>query len=289
MIVNCLKGKEILEGSIFNDEKIKINDTVSLHYEQLPYIELANERIYFAQIGMFIYIVRADFINNCEFLFGIEQEIKDSKMQIKNIYSTTIVNMANILERFFRYDEDFEKEYVRNVLESSIDMLDVIVDKEYLKEKIKAYFKTSDVLELTETTEMPKLSELVKKVEENKYKNKNEEVLFNFRGKEYTSYKDFAKDYKLCYATVLRRVKTGATLDELVEKKRKPKTTYMYNGKLYTISELSKFSSVSLGTLANRIYMGWDIEKAVTTPKLDKLANLKNVNINKIREKEEEL
>lgn len=289
MIVNCLEGKEILEGSIFNDEKIKINDTVSLHYEQLPYIELANERIYFAQIGMFIYIIRADFINNCEFLFGIEQEIKDSKMQIKNIYSTTIVNLANIFERFFRYDEDFEKKYVRNVLESSIDMLDVIVDKEYLKEKIKAYFKTSDVLELTETTEIPKLSELVKKVEENKYKNKNEEVLFNFRGKEYTSYKDFAKDYKLCYTTVLRRVKTGATLDELVDKKRKPKTKYMYNGKLYTISELSKFSSVSVGTLANRIYLGWDIEKAITTPKLDKLANLKNVNINKIREKEEEL
>lgn len=288
MIVNCLKGKEIFEGSIFNGKEIKINDTVSLNYEQLPYIELAEGKIYFAQIGMFIYIISLDYINNCNFLFGIEQEIKDSKMQIKNIYSTTIVNISNILERFFKYDEEFEKEYVRNVLESSINMLDVIVDKEYLKEKIKAYFETSDVLELTKTElmEKPKLSELVKKLEE---KNEDEYMLFKFRGKNYSSYKEFAKDYDLCYATVLRKIKTGATLEDLVNKKRKEKTAYEYNGKIYTLTELGKISKVGYRALANRIYLGWDVKKAVETPKLDRLENLKNLNKNKVKEKEEEL
>lgn len=41
---------------------------------------------------------------------------------------------------------------------------------------------------------------------------------------------------------------------------------YEYNGKLYTIRELSNMSNLSYSIIQSRIYSGWSIEKAISIP-----------------------
>lgn len=42
---------------------------------------------------------------------------------------------------------------------------------------------------------------------------------------------------------------------------------YLYNGEQHTLTSLQKLSSVSRRTLSDRLANGWDVEKAVNTPR----------------------
>ena len=44
---------------------------------------------------------------------------------------------------------------------------------------------------------------------------------------------------------------------------------YLYNGEFYTIPQISKICNIDKHILSERIRLGWDIEKATTTPKTD--------------------
>ena len=119
MEVACLKGK------ITTDTKVKVTDyginikilgtedkEIQLH--SIPsIINEYNKRVYYTQIGTCMYIALEDISEGIVFLYIIEQEIKNGNLKIKNIYTHTIVHEANILERFFRYDAEFEKDNIK--------------------------------------------------------------------------------------------------------------------------------------------------------------------------------
>lgn len=48
---------------------------------------------------------------------------------------------------------------------------------------------------------------------------------------------------------------------------------YFYNGEQHTLTSLQKLSSVSCRTLSDRLANGWDVEKAVTTPRQNEARN----------------
>ena len=39
-----------------------------------------------------------------------------------------------------------------------------------------------------------------------------------------------------------------------------------YNGKVYTMAELSRLAGIPYHTFAHRLYLGWDLERAVNQP-----------------------
>ena len=96
--------------------------------------------------------------------------------------------------------------------------------------------------------------------------------IVSYKGKQYKKFSDMARDYGLNIKNFDKRIKRGWTLEETLEipTERKQKILnvqlYKYNGKLYSIKELSKMSGISEKTIWKRLKRNWSIEEAVEIP-----------------------
>lgn len=87
--------------------------------------------------------------------------------------------------------------------------------------------------------------------------------------------RDWAKEIGMHYNSLLSRLNSGMSIESAIEtpvnikRQNSGKASskkYEYNGKLYTMSELSEMSGICDITLLDRIRKGWSIKSAVETP-----------------------
>lgn len=96
--------------------------------------------------------------------------------------------------------------------------------------------------------------------------------IVSYKGKQYRKWSDLARDYGLHPKQFEKRVSHGWRLDEAleipIERKQKKLNVklYDYNGKLYSIKELSKLSGISKKCLYKRLKRGWNISETVEIP-----------------------
>ena len=94
----------------------------------------------------------------------------------------------------------------------------------------------------------------------------------SYKGKRYKNYSELAKDYGLKSKLLDRRLRNGWTLEEALEipLQRKElilkKRLYEYEGKLYSVKELSKKFKIDSKCLYKRLARRWSIEEAVEIP-----------------------
>ena len=93
--------------------------------------------------------------------------------------------------------------------------------------------------------------------------------IVSYKGKQYSKWADLARDYGLTGKQLDRRINRGWTLQESLEipVKRKKQILnirlYEYNGKLYSVEELSKISGISKKNIYKRLKRNWNIYEAV--------------------------
>lgn len=243
-------------------------------------IRLENEnKIYFAQVGMNMYIVYSDEANKINFAYIIEQSIANDKMIIKQIYTSTSVSELNPLGKFFKYNKEFEKENLTERLKYVISKIAVIPEreKEYLMEKITEYLENTK-----QDTENQGIG-LIKedgKISIRESRSNIIDLPFEYNGKTYNSITSFIKEYNIPCASFYDLYKKNKTLDEIVEKyknekiitaevkrDKKNKQLYEYLGQKMTLRELSDLSGIPYKRLHQRIHIqGWTVQDAVETP-----------------------
>lgn len=96
--------------------------------------------------------------------------------------------------------------------------------------------------------------------------------IVSYKGKQYAKWSDLSRDYGINPKLFEKRINHGWTLEETLEipTKRKQQILnvrmYEYNGKLYSVKELSQLSGLSTKTIYKRLKRGWDIESTVEIP-----------------------
>lgn len=198
MRVDCLKGKEYKNERISNDKRININKDISIGIHDIPFLHKLDGHVHYTQIGMTIYLVYVNETEGITYMYMIEQGIENNALKIENIYTTTIVAEKNTLARFFRYDEEFEKETLTTRLNEIIRVLPVIPEKDYLQRKITEY------LEKEEIQVKPTL--VYENLDEGR-QGKKRAVVCN--GKTYKTVKEFVEEYDLNYNTVTTYLNRG--------------------------------------------------------------------------------
>lgn len=94
----------------------------------------------------------------------------------------------------------------------------------------------------------------------------------SYKGKRYKSYSKLAKDYNISGNILDKRLRNGWTLQESLEipmnrkEFRLQKRLYKYNGKLYSIGQLSEKTGINEKALYKRLKRGWSIEETVEIP-----------------------
>ena len=292
-IVSCLKFEELKQSEIvrFNEENpnnikavlIKLLGTdkeITLY--KMPYAT----RNYYVQIGTCMYI-GDDSEDEIFFLYVIEQEIKNGKLNIKNIYTEAITQTGTILADFFKYDKEFQEKNLRRRLIDNIDNIDVIIDKEYLKEKIREYLDREDIDTVEE-------SNIIEEIEKDKDIKPIAEIHFprksvkmggyqvgqkiTCNGVEYKSKSAFINAYNLPHTSVWTLLSQGKSPEEIVEmykgkerqilqRRGRHAKRYEYEGELLTARELSELSDVPAKIIRQRIEdYNWSVKDAVETP-----------------------
>lgn len=96
--------------------------------------------------------------------------------------------------------------------------------------------------------------------------------IISYKGKQYKKFGDMARDNGLTLNQLYKRLERGWRLDESLDiplLKNYEKThvqLYEYEGKLYSIKDLSKISGISERTIYKRIKRGWNIYEVVEIP-----------------------
>ena len=96
--------------------------------------------------------------------------------------------------------------------------------------------------------------------------------IISYKNKQYKSFSEMAKDYKIKRKNLDKRIQKGWTLQEALEIPEKRKQNilsvklYEYQGQLYSVKQLEKISGISKHTLYKRLKNGWSIEEAVEIP-----------------------
>lgn len=98
----------------------------------------------------------------------------------------------------------------------------------------------------------------------------------SYNGKQYKSLTELARKNNIDKNVLLNRIFNGWTLEEAVELPQQKKNEkgrmifkvklYIYNGKPYSIKQLSQLSGIKQGTIISRIRMGWSIEETMQVP-----------------------
>lgn len=101
---------------------------------------------------------------------------------------------------------------------------------------------------------------------------KPSENIVSYKGKQYSKWSDMARDYNITPKNLEKRTSHGWTLEEALEipmkreKFRLNKRLYEYNGKLYSVEELSELSGISTKNIYKRLKRKWSVEEAVEIP-----------------------
>lgn len=96
--------------------------------------------------------------------------------------------------------------------------------------------------------------------------------IISYKGKSYKSFSEMAQDYGIDQRNFDKRINRGWTLQEALEipiersQFRLNKRLYKYQGKLYSVKELSMISGITEKTIYKRINRGWNIDEAVEIP-----------------------
>lgn len=215
MRVDCLKGKEYKNERISDDKRISINEDISIGIHDIPVLYNGGNYIHYTQIGMTMYIVYEPEHEKIIYMYMIEQGIENNEVKIENIYTTTIVDKRNTLARFFRYDEEFERETLTTRLQEIIRAIPVIPEKEYLQRKITEYLEKEEIKVREVLESMP----LEEKIYEIGKKGEAREIVCY--GKTYRTIKDFADEYGIPYGTVTRKLYQNKTPEEIVAEDNK--------------------------------------------------------------------
>lgn len=228
-IVSCLKFNKVDQSEILEvvDNEARLNiigaEGTKIYLHQMPFIQ---NHILYTQIGTCIYLGCYEEDLTC--LYVIEQEVKNNKVVIKNIYSETFIDKHTVLAKFFRYDRQFQEENLRKRLLETIDSVKVIIDKEYLKGKILEYLdrneRVEDVKQLAEGSVIkevePKLKpHFIKKSSRNDNGGNNtvnKEVTVN--GVTYKSQTAFRKAFGIPTGSFYDCLSRGMTLEEMADK-----------------------------------------------------------------------
>lgn len=272
MIVNCLKGKEIEENPHIKIDKFQeyiIGNDLEINLFDIPKICVdGNNDLYFAQIGMNIYIIYKQYDEKISWFYIIEQGIDKNKMKIENLYTTTYIDKYNLLERFFKYDKEFEKDNVKRLF-SLIDAIQVIPEKDYLKSKITEYFEKDEKAKAEYIAHLEAgFKEPIKHLEI-----VDTSAKYAYKGKEYDCLSELAKDLGISYKSLWSRIHRGTPLEKAIEKtiakkgiKAKLPKLYEYMGEKLTLEELSELSGISATAIYQRIKAGKSVQEAVETP-----------------------
>jgi hypothetical protein len=100
--------------------------------------------------------------------------------------------------------------------------------------------------------------------------------IISYKGKKYRHFFDMAKEYGISAKQFNKRLNRGWTLEESLEipinrKKHILKVKlYEYNGKLYSVKQLSEISGIDTKAIYKRLKRGWNIYEAIEIPLLKK-------------------
>lgn len=231
-IVSCLKLEELKESktAIFDGVRILLRilgaEDKIIYLRDMPFI---SNRILYTQIGTCLYLGTTE--DNITFLYVIEQEIKNNKLRVKNIYTDTIVEDNHILAKFFRYDESFQRENLSIRLFDIIDDVQVIIDKEYLKEKILDYLEREEEKkeESEDLMQLVEQDEGIKSIPPQPFLKTGKELPVALRGqgrgnelvcygKKYDSWNSFIREYKLPHSSVWYMLARGERPEDILKK-----------------------------------------------------------------------
>lgn len=284
-IVYSLKAKEITEQeSCFENEKIKVTENLKLEFADIPMLgKTSNMRIQYAFIGTSHYIIATDY--GAYYGFKIEMGIDENKVIVNKLYSyTDFPEQYNRFAKFFKYDEDFEKETVEKILIPCISEIKTILDRENLIQAVKDYMEKEIIIKATLIEPTVRMSlkpisaepkpkfQSINTLKKAGRKNKNY-ILYN--GEKLTS-KELANELGVSDVTIYEWIHKGYDTETMKEKakavvergRRSPKINkYEFEGQMLTLKELSELSGLKPSLIYNRITMqGWSIDEAVLTP-----------------------
>lgn len=100
---------------------------------------------------------------------------------------------------------------------------------------------------------------------EEQQSNKRNNRYIEVHGKRYTM-AQASREFGVSLGKLEYRLKCGLKEDDLISKERKrfvPKRRYLYNGKLYSRSEICEKFNINKNTFGNRIFRGWSVEEIV--------------------------
>ena len=262
--VDC-RNAEKIENILFEDEKIKIlNEDYIIELKDIPKLEFENKIIYYMQVGTGIYIIvkfKNIYINK---IYLIEQQIINNSLSIKDIYTTTIVEKDNPLERFYKYDLDYEKENIEKNLIEIIEKIPVIFEKELLIEKINDLMSKEDVVENDETKvadeDLPEAVVLLDDVP----RKKGTPVPIAYENKIYNSISELSRELNIPKTTLAYRLSRNRSLSDTREKGRKNAIPVEYNGTIYpSQTQFVKEFGIAHGTFDLKIRQGMSVDEIV--------------------------
>lgn len=262
--VDC-RNAEKIENILFEDEKIKIlNEDYIIELKDIPKLEFENKIIYYMQAGTGIYIIvkfKNIYINK---IYLIEQQIINNSLSIKDIYTTTIVEKDNPLERFYKYDLDYEKENIEKNLIEIIEKIPVIFEKELLIEKINDFMGKEDVVENDETKvadeDLPEAVVLLDDVP----RKKETPVPIVYENKIYNSISELSRELNIPKTTLAYRLSRNRSLSDTREKGNKNAIPIEYNGIIYpSQSQFLKKYNIPHSTFDLKIRQGMSVDEIV--------------------------
>lgn len=141
MIIHCKNGVEVDNNPYLLDENIdgrtiKVGDNSVGEY-RLPAIRRGERILKYLPFANLLYVIVEDTIQDINRYYILEQKLVKGKVQIENIYSTTRVGYANDLERFFKYNKEYERMNIVDFLTDGLkDYLGFAINTEDLRQQI---------------------------------------------------------------------------------------------------------------------------------------------------------
>lgn len=259
--VDCRNAEEI-ENILFEDEKIKIlNEDYIIELKDIPKLEFENKTIYYMQAGTGIYIIvkfKNIFINK---IYLIEQQIINNSLSIKDIYTTTIVEKDNPLERFYKYDLDYEKENIEKNLIEIIEKIPVIFEKELLIEKIND-FMSKEKIEKSDDFKISN-NDLVetKVLLDDTLRRRGNPVPIIYKNKQYNSLSELSRKLNIPKTTLAHRLNKNRSLSGAGGRENIP---VEYNGTIYpSQTQFLKEFNIAHGTFCLKVKQGMPIDEIV--------------------------
>ena len=247
--------------------------------EKIPKISNGNLEIYYVQQGTTLYLISNNIEQSFTSIYIIEQEIRNGKVKIKEVYSSLIIDDNNVLLKYCNFVTANEPGNIKENVCNLFKMLPFLgeVEAYYMYNSLNDFFsnKVQEEIDNEEVTE----DETDLQDEENGSFQKK----YYYNGERITT-QEIADESGLSLATVFRKLKTGATPEEIIKTSKKVKVgvieepkdgkkrTFIYLGNSVTLDELAEMSGLQRNTIWARIKNGMTVEEAITLPLGEKRA-----------------